>query len=116
MDLVLEHGWAYGSSGNALKDKMVFNVMTTGGSKEAYTIEGYNHTSILQLLKPIQQTFTLCKMKYLPPFVVHGTHSITSEQIQQNQQRYHHLLTSFRDGNVDVKKALQLNYLNDYFG
>jgi glutathione-regulated potassium-efflux system ancillary protein KefG len=41
-DLVLEHGWAYGSKGTALKDKIFFNVLTSGGRREAYSGEGYN--------------------------------------------------------------------------
>ena len=34
-DLVLEHGWAYGHVGNALKSKWFFNALTTGGRREA---------------------------------------------------------------------------------
>src|SRR5687767_7817490 len=35
-DLVLEHGWAYGKEGRALEGKRIFNVLTSGGSREAY--------------------------------------------------------------------------------
>ena len=36
MDLVLEHGWAHGPDGNNLKDKLLCNAVTTGGSIESY--------------------------------------------------------------------------------
>lgn len=35
-DLVLEHGWAYGSEGKALHGKLWLHVVTTGGAEEAY--------------------------------------------------------------------------------
>ena len=61
-DLVLEHGWAYGSKGNALKDKLFFNVMTSGGPQEAYRKKVHNQLQAPNFLAPIQQTASLCKM------------------------------------------------------
>ena len=75
-DLVLEHGWAYGSQGNALNGKLFLNVITTGGKEIAYHTEGYNRFTVRQLLSPLEQTANLCKMIFLAPFIVHGTHSI----------------------------------------
>jgi len=37
--LVLEHGWAYGSKGTALIGKKLMNIITTGGTSQAYTKE-----------------------------------------------------------------------------
>jgi glutathione-regulated potassium-efflux system ancillary protein KefG len=113
-DLVLEHGWAYGSKGNALKDKLFFNVITTGGRGEAYSEEGYNNFTIRQLLAPIEQTANLCKMIFLPPFVIHGTHSISREQINRYKEEYIKLLTLLRDEQLDITKIRTLDYLNDY--
>lgn len=113
-DLVLEHGWAYGSKGNALKGKLFFNVMTTGGRGEAYTEQGYNNFTIRQLLAPIEQTFNLCKMIVLPPFVIHGTHSITAAQTNHYKAKYLKLLALLRDEQLDIEKLRTLDYLNDY--
>ena len=113
-DLVLEHGWAYGSKGEALKDKLFFNVLTSGGSREAYGGEGYNRFTLRTLLSPIEQTANLCKMIYLPPFAIQGTHSIKLNEIEQYREKYHHLLKSLRDDQVDISKARKLEYLNDY--
>ena len=35
-DLVLEHGWAYGVNGNALKGKVFVQVITAGGDEASY--------------------------------------------------------------------------------
>ena len=51
-DLVLEHGWAYGSRGTALQGKSFLSVITTGGGQDAYHAEGHNRFSIRELLAP----------------------------------------------------------------
>jgi glutathione-regulated potassium-efflux system ancillary protein KefG len=114
-DLVLEHGWAYGSKGDALKDKLFFNALTSGGRREAYSGDGYNRFNLRTLLAPIEQTANLCKMLYLPPFAVQGTHSINPEEVEEYREKYHLLLTSLRDEKIDISKAKNLDYLNDYF-
>lgn len=113
-DLVLEHGWAYGSQGNALKDKLFFNIISTGGRTEAYTEHGYNHFTIRQLLAPIEQTANLCKMVFLPPFVVHGTHSISQDGVVAYRRQLFQLLALFRNDQVDIPAVRKLAYLNDY--
>lgn len=114
-DLVLEHGWAYGSKGNALKGKWFFSAITTGGGQQAYCREGLNHYTINELLAPIERTVKLCKMNYLPPFVVHGTHAITPAQVETHQQNYLQLLHTIRDEKFDLATAEKLKYLNSYF-
>jgi glutathione-regulated potassium-efflux system ancillary protein KefG len=113
-DLVLEHGWAYGSKGDALKGKLFFTVMTSGGRREAYSVEGHNRFKLRTLLAPIEQTANLCKMIFLPPFAVQGTHSIKPDEIENYKEKYHLLLKSLRDDKIDIEKAKQLDYLNDY--
>lgn len=112
-DLVLEHGWAYGSQGNALKDKIFLNVITTGGKEIAYHTEGKNRYTLRQLLAPIEQTANLCKMVFLPPFVVHGTHSITPEEVDSYGREYVDLLRALREGRIDISLARTLGRLND---
>ena len=112
-DLVLEHGWAYGSQGLALQDKLFFNVMTTGGRQEAYRSGGHNNFSIRQLLAPIEQTINLCKMHFIAPFVIHGTHSIQPDQVSTHRQAYHQILQMLRDEKVDLDRLRSLEYLND---
>ncbi|MCB0284289.1 MAG: NAD(P)H-dependent oxidoreductase [Calditrichaeota bacterium] len=113
-DLVLEHGWAYGRNGLALKGKVFFNAITTGGKKEAYSSDGFHGCTVRQLLLPIEKTAKLCRMQYLPPFVVHGTHAIDPQQTQIYNSLYIEILEKIRDDKMDLQAAQELQYLNDY--
>ena len=113
-DLVLEHGWAYGREGNALSGKLFFNVMTTGGKEDTYTEDGFHGLTIRQLLAPIEKTAKLCKMIYLPPFVVHGTHALNDNDIKESAQKYSILLELLRDEKITKEHLQNLDYLNDY--
>jgi len=111
-DLVLEHGWAYGSQGFALKGKIFINMITTGGPEMAYNNEGYNRYSVRQLLAPIEQTANLCRMIYLAPFLVHGTHAITPDEVAVYRDEYRELLIALRENRVDIEKARNLPRIN----
>lgn len=114
-DIVLVHGWAYGSKGNALKEKLFFNVISTGGTKDFYYKHGnYNRFTIRQLLAPLEQTVSLCKMIYTPPYVVHGTHSISNTEIGHHKKQYERYLNLFIQNQIDIDKLLVCDYLNDY--
>lgn len=82
-DLVLEHGWAYGSGGTALQGKLLLTVTTAGGSEEAYCRTGETCYTVRELLVPIERTAVLCGMTYLPPFVVYGTHALDDAGIAE---------------------------------
>jgi len=88
IDLVLEHGWAYGSGGTALQGKVAAHIVTAGGVQEAYSERGFNRYTIDEFLRPHEQTARLCGMTYLEPFVVHGTHGLTDDQIDGYARNY----------------------------
>jgi glutathione-regulated potassium-efflux system ancillary protein KefG len=111
-DLVLEHGWAYGREGTALRGKVMFNVISTGGREEAYQKDGYNRFTIRELLAPLEQTAYLCGMTFLPPFVAHGTHRMQKEEIEQHAGTYRQLLLAITENRFDVEKAAKVNRLN----
>lgn len=113
-DLVLEHGWAYGSGGTQLKDKVLFNTITTGGSSKAYTKEGFHGVTMRQLLLPIEKTAKLCHMTYLAPYVFHGSLVMDDEAIAVQKSDYIKMLKKLHDEKIDVNIAKDLNYLNDY--
>jgi glutathione-regulated potassium-efflux system ancillary protein KefG len=112
-DLVLEHGWAYGSTGNALQGKRVLSLITTGGPLATYQHEGYNRFTIRELLAPIEQTAYLCKMDYLPPYVIPGSHRLTIPDIEQAAVQYRHLLTWLRDDKIDFEAVQHYSLLNE---
>lgn len=87
-DLVLEYGWAYGSEGTKLEGKRLLSAITTGGGREAYCSEGYNHYSVAELLRPIEQTARLCAMVYEEPFVVFGALTAEGAELAEEGKRY----------------------------
>ena len=115
IDMVLEHGWAYGRRGLALKDKLIFQVITTGGNQEYYCETGRDRYTIPDLLEPFNQTAKVCHMEYLPPFVVHGTHNMTEEDYEKNGKIYGYLLEYLTENDLDVEAILKHHYMNDWF-
>jgi len=103
LDLVLEHGWAYGSQGTKLKGKRVLNAITTEGSETAYKRGGHHQFTVREFLAPVEQTFKLCGMEYLPPFVVDGTHGMSVEEMKSQAQGYQRVVEALRDDQLDVQ-------------
>ena len=100
IDMVLELGWAYGPGGNQLEGKWVMNALTTGGPAETYATGGRNRFSIDELLSPFNQTAFLCKMKYLPPFLIQGTHRLSDEELETHAIRYQNMLIDAVNGKL----------------
>lgn len=113
IDMVLEYGWAYGTGGDKLKDKIVFNAITTGGNADAYCPQRYNCFTIKDFMHPFEQTARLCLMEYLPPFAVMGTHRVTEAQIERAADNYGKLLTNISKTDFDIKKASSKQFLNE---
>ena len=114
LDLVLTHGWAYGSSGTALVGKLALQCVTSGGAREAYAEGAFNRFTLRQFLAPFDQTCRLCSMRWLGPFAVHGTHQLcTDHDLAGHAADYRRLVEALRDGRVDVEAAQNLALLND---
>ena len=111
-DLVLQHGWAFGTEGTALRGKKILNALSTGGGEFSYQAEGYNHFTIRQLLAPIEQSFRLCGMDYLPPFVVHGTHGMETHEIDRHAADYRRFILALRDDSLDWQALPGLERVN----
>lgn len=115
IDMVLEFGWAYGPGGQALMGKYIFNAISTGGSPAAYSPDGNNRYSILEFLRPFEQTARLCKMHYLPPFSVQGTHRLPYEDLEAIGITFQNLLLSIAQNQLDLSQASQFSSLNLFF-
>jgi len=113
MDLVLEHGFAYGMKGRALEGKQAISVISTGGSQKVYCSTGRNHFTINEFLVPFEQSVNLCRMTYLPPFVVFGSHTITVVGIEQQAEKYKQLLVGLRDDLFSKKDFIRVEYSNE---
>ena len=113
IDLVLEHGWAYGADGHNLDGKLALHAFTAGGGEVAYREGGYNRFTVRALTLAFEQTAHLCRMRYLAPFVVHGTLRMSPEEAQAHAADYVRLLTAFADGRVDLKRAESAARINE---
>jgi glutathione-regulated potassium-efflux system ancillary protein KefG len=112
-DLVLQHGFAYGEKGRSLEGKQVLSVISTGGNKEIYSKEGRNHYTINEFLIPFRQSATLCRMEYLPPYVIFGSHTINAADIEIHTAKYKKMLTSLRDNQWNSLQLQSVEYMNE---
>ena len=113
LDLVLEHAWAYGSTGTALKGKITFETLTAGGSAESYCEDGLNLFTIRELTTPFRATANLCGMDWLPPFAVLGIHQgLPEKDLVRHAEDYRRMLIALRDNRVDLDRARADQLLN----
>jgi glutathione-regulated potassium-efflux system ancillary protein KefG len=101
-DLVLEHGFAYGRAGTALAGKALLSAVTAGGSETSYGPEGMNRHSIAEFLRPFEATARLCRMRWLPPFILHGTHLLDAAELARHANAYRTLLEELRDAPAEA--------------
>lgn len=87
MDTVLGKGFAFGK-GRALKDKHWRSVVTTGGSKEAFSAHGYNQYPLEQILQPFELTAKLCQMHWIEPLVLYWARNVEQAVRIEHAQAY----------------------------
>jgi len=114
IDIVLEFGWAYGPGGTSLAGKLVFNVITAGGQKSAYRREGHNRYTLKEFLTPFDQTAYLCRMNYLPPFAINGTHRLAKDEVETCARQYGLILEKLVNDDFEVEEIKKFQYLNDW--
>jgi glutathione-regulated potassium-efflux system ancillary protein KefG len=113
LDLVLEHGFAFGKEGRALEGKSVMSAISAGARREIYGTQEKVRFSVRSLLEPFEQTANLCRMRYLPPFVSHGTYLLNEQQIGQAAEDYYRVVKALRDGTLPMKELTKAEYIND---
>ena len=95
LDEVLTYGWAYGEGGDKLQGKDLWLVATTGGPEDSYHPQGYNRYFFDAFLPPYEQTAALCGMRFLPPMVLHGAHSVSADVVTQHVATFRERLHSY---------------------
>jgi len=95
-DTVLLHGFAYGPGGTALHGKDFLLAVSTGAPPEEYGPGGIHHYPFEQLIRPIEQTARFCGMRFMPPLVLHGGHSLPADVVATHATRYRNLLENYR--------------------
>lgn len=113
LDLVLEHGWAYGKGGTQLKGKWFINAMTSGGNFEVYQKGGRNNFTYRELLSPFEQTVNLCQGIYLPPFIVPGAPKLSTSEMETYATLYSQLLEGLQGDYLNADDLTPYAYFND---
>ena len=101
-DLVLEHGFAYGRGGAALKGKTMMLAVTAAGPRDAYTRRGYQRYAIRTFLTPLEQTAHLCDMTFPAPYVLYSSLNAPADGlVEPHAEGYQRLLEALRDDRYD---------------
>lgn len=95
IDVVLEHGWAYGAGGTALQLRDAWLATTTGGSHASYKEGGEHRHPFSAFLLPLQQTVNLCGMRWLSPCILHGAHLIDDAAADAHIATYRERLATY---------------------
>ncbi|MCO7124616.1 NAD(P)H-dependent oxidoreductase [Sporolactobacillus shoreicorticis] len=83
-DVVLTHGWAYGSNGTELRGKDFLLAISIGGSGNNYQAGGANQFSVSELVKPFQAMANLTGMRFLPIFQKTGVNLFSNKEVRQS--------------------------------
>lgn len=113
LDMVFTHGWAYGKNGGKLKGKIIFNSLTTSGTRESYHPDQHNRFPLSSYLIPFNQLAYVCGMDYLPPFVLHESGKAFASQSAAHAKNFKAILKAIATGEPDLEAIKKLEYLND---
>lgn len=94
-DMVLQHGWAYGSQGHALDNKDVSWACSFGAAQSAYVHDPVHHAFTAdELQRPLESTFAHCRMRVDKPFYVFSAMNPGAEQLSAKAQAYREYVTN----------------------
>ena len=114
IDTVFTNGWAYGKGADKLNDKILFNALTTNGSRESYSEQGHNRFPLSEFLIPFDQLAFVCKMHYIAPFVLNESGKVSLEASLRHARQFRQLLEILASGNFEPDELKDLTYLNDF--
>lgn len=85
-DVVLTHGWAYGSQGVALHGKEVVLAVSPGSNNYGRT--DFVKYTVTELLRPFQAMSRLTGLVYKAPFLTLGAASLSAAALQRQAVKY----------------------------
>ncbi|MDB5840915.1 MAG: dehydrogenase [Herminiimonas sp.] len=94
-DAVLEHGWAFGENGTALRNKDFWLVATVGGLRESYQADDPGRGKASDFLAPFRLTADSCGMRWLPPFILECTHQMDDAEVAAHVATFRERLISY---------------------
>ena len=117
LDLVLEHGFAYGSTGRALEGKVLVNATTTGGPEAAYRSADATGSRCVSCWRPsTRPRFCVAWPTSRPSWCTARTRWMPTTECSPAQRQYRALLAALRDGTLDLARAAAADRVNDVLG
>ena len=80
----------------------------TVSPEEAYGPSGYQHYTLREFLRPLEQTATLCHMRFASPYVLYGAlRAPEAGRVEPHVRGYRRLLEAIRDDAYDFDAAAE---------
>lgn len=95
VDLVLEHGWAYGQGGTALHGKDYLLAVTSGGPQDSNPADGQHGHPYSVFLPPFQHMARLCGMRWNTPIIFHDARQADVDAVEAHVQAFRQHLEAF---------------------
>lgn len=114
IDQVLEHGWAYGKDGTALRGKRLVVATSAGGPRAAYAETGRNQHRLRDYLLPYEGIARLCGLDWLGVFAFHGSLAVRDRQdVLPSGEAYARLLSGLDRDLLDLESLRRADNLLD---
>ncbi len=89
LDEVFTYGWAFGGTGNSLKNKKIMLAVSTGSKLNDYSNDGKYKSSLSQILYPFELLVSYVQANYQPIHAFYGTENTPSlEDLNKNAIEY----------------------------
>jgi len=109
--ILAEH--AYSPKGKAFVGKYFFCALSTGGTAENFGPGSRNNYSVLEFMRPQEQTMRAAGMTYLSPFVIYGAATVAQDgRLEPHINAWVKLLAKLRDGDFDMDAVHDKPQLN----
>lgn len=114
IDQVLEHGWAYGKDGTALRGKRLVVATSAGGPRAAYADDGRNLHRLKDYLLPYEGVARLCGLDWLGVFAFHGSLAVRDrDDVLPSASAYAKLLSGLHHDQLDLESLRRADNLLD---
>ena len=87
-ELVLSHGFAYGSTGTALHGKKLIISFTAGAPEAAYSPEGYQHYCMDTFIPQFRALSNLCGFEWQEPIISFGMMLLNPDDKEASDRFY----------------------------
>ena len=106
IDTIMEHGWAYGSKGNALKGKCFIASTTLGAPENVYSAEGAMKHTVEEFYFGLEQYAALCQLDYKKLFYICGAMCVPGVTTEEQKQALIEKVRKHADDIIECLKYL----------